>query len=192
MGCCCCRTSPMHSSKKEIIFTLLVSISLDTLEVGLVKCMPLLLMSSTALFYETFLFPPSLMAPFRAGSHQITCIWLTPTYTCLLLIVTDLFLLCPSTVLLEMSPLVYSCKIRSFILQVFKFHALSRRENGWKERGTSYFILTIAGFPVQRCLVHFRWVWQEPDQKRCRSWAHFPDGPCSSPLEDQPGPALAA
>lgn len=81
-------------------------------------------------FYETFLFPPPLMAPFRAGAHQAASTWLTPAYTCLLLIVTDLSPLCPSTVLLEMSPLVYSCKIRSFILQVYKFHALSRRENG--------------------------------------------------------------
>lgn len=82
---------------------------------------------------------------------------LTPTYNRVLLLVTDLSPPWPSTAFLEMSPLVYRCKIGNFILQVYKFHALSRWENGWREHGASYFTLTIARFPVQRLWVHFRW-----------------------------------
>lgn len=118
-----------QSSEKEILFTLFVSISLDTLEVEACEIHDTSSDVPRCSLYETFLSPPSLMTPFRAETHLATCTRLTPTYTCLLLSVTDLSPLCPSTVLLEMSPLVYSCKIRRFILQVYKFHTLSRWEN---------------------------------------------------------------
>ena len=92
---------------------------------GLERFTMLLWESPTALVMRPFSALPTVTS-LRTEAHLATCAWLTSTYTRLILIVTDLSPLCPSTVLLAMSPLLYRCKVRSCVLQVYKFHSLSR------------------------------------------------------------------